>query len=466
MRLFNTQSRKKEKIVPGKKPLLLYTCGPTVYGPAHIGNLRTFVAEDLLKRTLGFLGIDVVHCMNITDVDDKTIKGANEKGESLEVFTERYTKNFVEDLKKLGCKMPDHLPKATDYIPQMIALIEKLVQTGAAYVGDDGNVFFRLSSFPSYGKLSHLKMDELQVGASDRVASDEDDKDNVSDFVLWKAYDEKRDGSIYWDSPFGKGRPGWHIECSAMAMEVLGETIDIHCGGVDNIFPHHENEIAQSEAATGCCFSKHWVHVNHLIVDGKKMSKSLGNFYRLGDLLEKGYSGREVRYLLLSVHYQMQLNFTLQGLDSARQSLGRIDHFVKRLQQVDGGEPGDELKGLLENKDFQEALCDDLNISKALAALFDLIRDVNSLIDQGRLGKEGAERVLDLLTHWNRVLGFINLEKKASIPKEIEEAHAAREVARKEKNWAEADRLRDFIYEKGYVIEDGPKGSFLTLRSH
>nr|NGX45959.1 Cysteine--tRNA ligase [Chlamydiota bacterium] len=324
LKLWNTETRTKEAVIPieGHK-IRLYTCGPTVYNYAHIGNFRTYVFEDLLRRSLKFFGMEVEQVMNLTDIEDKIIAGALHESKQLEEYTEPYIAAFFDDLKTLGVERVEHYPRATDYIPHMIEIIEALMEKGVAYRGADESIYFSINHFPSYGRLSQLNLEELKSGASQRVGTDEYDKENVADFTLWKAYDPKRDWEILWESPFGKGRPGWHIECSAMGMSILGETIDIHVGGVDNIFPHHENEIAQSEAYSGKQFVRHWLHSDHLLVEGKKMSKSLGNFYTLRDLIEKGYSGRVVRLLLLQTHYRTQLNFTLQGLDAAASSLER-----------------------------------------------------------------------------------------------------------------------------------------------
>ncbi|NGX26412.1 MAG: Cysteine--tRNA ligase, partial [Chlamydiae bacterium] len=373
MKLYNTETRQKEKIVPLEdNKIRMYTCGPTVYNFAHIGNFRTYIFEDLLRRTLKYFGFALTQVMNITDIDDKTLAGAIHENKTLKEYTKLYEEAFFKDLQTLNIEKVEHYPFATDFVPQMIEIIQGLKDKGIAYRGGDGSIYFSIGKFPSYGRLSHLNLEDLKAGASERVGTDEYDKENVADFVLWKAYDPKRDGQIFWESPFGKGRPGWHIECSAMAMDLLGKTIDIHVGGVDNIFPHHENEIAQSEAFSGKPFVKHWLHSEHLLVDHKKMSKSLGNFYTLRDLLEKGYTGPEVRYLLLTAHYRMQLNFTMEGLDAARSSLERLSDFALRLQKVEGRDDSDIDSILTKTREsFQTALADDLNISPALAALFE-----------------------------------------------------------------------------------------------
>lgn len=459
---FNTATRSKEPFKPyHPDKVTLYTCGPTVYDFAHIGNFRTYIFEDLLRRTLKFFGFNVVQVMNLTDVDDKTIKGAIRQNTDLATYTKPFVEAFFEDLKTLNIEPVEYYPAATDYIPQMIAMIEKLIEKGYAYKGGDGSVYYAICHFPRYGCLSHLKLDELKAGASERVASDEYDKEHIADFVLWKNYDPERDGKIYWESPFGKGRPGWHLECSAMAMHLLGETIDIHCGGIDNMFPHHENEIAQSEAFSGKAFVQTWMHAEHLIVDNKKMSKSLGNFYTLRDLLKKGYSGQEVRYMLLQTHYKTQLNFTFEGLEGARHALQRLNDFIWRLQEVQE-ESSESVEGILERveKAFVQALADDLNISSALAAVFEMVREVNGLVDQKRIGQKEAKRVLEWMHTLNALLGIFSFAKE-DIPFELQEAFTKRIEARQTKNWAEADRLRDWIQAQGYVIEDGPKGARL-----
>jgi cysteinyl-tRNA synthetase len=339
----------------------------------------------------------------------------------------------------------------------MIRLIQVMLDKKIAYVGGDGSVYYSIKNFPHYGRLSHLDKKDLVAGASNRVASDEYEKEAVSDFVLWKKYDPQRDGLIYWESPYGKGRPGWHLECSAMAMKLLGHTIDIHVGGVDNIFPHHENEIAQSEACSGCQFVKLWMHSEHLLVDHKKMSKSLGNFYTLRNLLEKGFNGLQVRYLLLQTHYRTQLNFTLAGLEGAKNSLDRLHDFVLRLKSINKeGALNNTFKLLIDKSvhNFTENLSDDLNISAALASIFDLVRDVNGLIDKDHLTKQDALYSLEKLHHIDNVLGVIFVEDEEEIPQEMQNLLNLRQEARKAKDWALSDKLRKEISDKGYVIED------------
>lgn len=465
LHFFNTETRKKEIFKPLQdEHVRLYTCGPTVYHYAHIGNFRAYIFEDLLRRTLKFFGFKVTQVMNLTDVDDKTIKGAIAKNITLNEFTEPYIQSFFEDIKTLHIEPAEHYPAATDYVDEMIKIVQTLMDKGIAYKGGDGSLYFAIRKFPRYGSLSHLKLDELQAGASERVSSDEYEKDNVADFVLWKNYDPERDGKIFWESPFGPGRPGWHLECSAMAMKILGETIDIHCGGIDNMFPHHENEIAQSEAYSNKPFVKLWMHAEHLIVDNKKMSKSLGNFYTLRDLLNKGYTGSQVRYMLLQTHYKTQLNFTFVGLESVKASLQRLNDFIQRLLDYQNGAGKDLAAPLLEKafKDFATALADDLNISMALAAVFDLVREINGLCDSFSLSQNEVNQVLELLRRFDSVLGVLNFEKvPEEIPQELQEAFNKRLEARRNKDWAQSDALRDFIVSKGYIIEDTPKGARL-----
>lgn len=464
LKLFNTESREKEPLQPRHgNTVKMYTCGPTIYDFAHIGNFRTYVFEDLLRRTIQYFGFSIEQAMNLTDIDDKTIKGAICKNIPLKEATDPYKIAFFEDIQSLNIQKVEHYPAATDYIPEMIGMIQTLIDKGFAYKSPNGSIYFSIRKFPSYGRLSHLKLDDLMVNASGDNEADEYEKENLSDFVLWKVYDPTRDGQIFWESPFGRGRPGWHIECSAMATKLLGASIDIHCGGVDNMFPHHENEIAQSECCTGHRFATLWLHSEHLLVDHKKMSKRLGNFYTFRDLLEKGYSGPEVRYLLLSTHYRTQLNFTFAGLDAARASLQRIEDLFLRLRAISEQQthPVSSFLDTARSR-FKTALADDLNISAALAALFDLVRELNTLCDENRLGFFEANEALKLFVEWEQVLGVLPLQPQVEpIPSDLLTLLETRETARREKNWRLSDQMREAIHARGYTIEDTPQGARL-----
>jgi cysteinyl-tRNA synthetase len=456
---FNSLTRKKEKFVPlesGK--VKIYTCGPTVYDFAHVGNFRTFIFQDLLRRWLEYRGFKVTHVMNITDVDDKTIKGSRKQGFSLKQYTDYYMKAFFEDIERLNLEKADHYPRATEHIPEMVSLIKRLMEKGYAYRGEDGSIYYDISKFKDYGKLSKLKIEGLKPGA--RVKVDEYGKEEARDFALWKAWDEE-DGDVYWETEIGKGRPGWHIECSTMAMKYLGETIDIHSGGVDLIFPHHENEIAQSEAATGKPFARYWLHSEHLLVEGRRMAKSLGNFYTLRDLIAKGYDPVAIRFLLMSTHYRQQLNFTFEGLEAAKNAVERLKTFARRLLEADGKGCGEKINQLMANvqRRFEEAMDDDLNINVASAALFDFVREVNKLMDENMLSKEEAKRVYALMMHFDKVLGVIGEAKfEEKLPKEAEELIRRREEARKAKDWETADKIRAQLKAMGIIIEDTPQG--------
>ena len=443
----------------------MYTCGPTVYDYAHIGNFRAYVFEDILRRYLQFCGFRVKQVMNLTDVDDKTIQGARLAGISLNEYTRPYKNSFFSDLSTLNIQTAEYYPAATDHIPEMIALIAGLIGKGCAYPAPDGSVYFSISKFPRYGRLAHLDREGLRPGA--RVGQDEYEKENAADFALWKAWQEN-DGDVGWDSPWGKGRPGWHIECSAMSMKYLGESFDLHTGGIDNIFPHHEDEIAQSEAATGRQFVKYWMHCAHLVIDGRKMSKSLGNFYTLRDLIQKGFSGREIRYGLLSAHYRQTLNFTMSALDAARSSLRRLDEFAERLQTfagstnaTNGGIP-DWVEGAL--KKFRAAMDEDLNVPVALSAIFDLVHEGNRKMDIAPIPAEEALGALKALAGMDCVLGVLKHDeiKPESVVNELAQQ---RQNARKAKNWAEADRLRKEIEAKGWIVQDAADGFKLKKRN-
>ena len=451
MKVFNSLTRSNEEFKPLQgDEVRFYTCGPTVYNFAHIGNFRAYTFEDILRRVIKFNGFKVKQVMNLTDVDDKTIRGANAAGVALTDYTKTYKDAFFADLKKLNIEPAEVYPAATDHIPEMIDLVSKLVEKGVAYKSDDGSVYFNVRKFPGYGRLAHIDFDNQRTGA--RCASDEYDKENVGDFALWKAWEES-DGPVGWDSPWGRGRPGWHIECSAMSMKYLGETFDLHTGGIDNLFPHHENEIAQAEAATGKPFVTTWMHCAHLKVNGEKMSKSLGNFFTLRDLVEKGWSGREIRYVLINAHYRQGLNFAFSALEDARKSLERIDRAVDALEKrIDGSaRTPDFAKKALD--DFTAAVNDDLNIPKAFAALFELVRETNASATCSKV-------VLDTFKRMDEVLGVIFFDKKVEeeTPAEIKALLEERAAARAAKNWAESDRLRDEIAAKGWLVKDSKEG--------
>ena len=455
---FNTLTRKKEKfnpINPGK--IRMYTCGPTVYDYAHIGNFRAFIFEDLVKRWLEYLGFEVFHVMNITDVDDKTIKRSKEQKISFNKFTNFYTKAFFEDLENLNIKLANCYPRATEHIPEMVDLIESLLSKGFAYKSKEKSVYFSIRKFDKYGKLSKIKIDKLKLGK--RIKADEYEKDQVQDFVLWKAWVPK-DGEVFWETKLGKGRPGWHIECSAMSMKYLGKTFDIHCGGVDNIFPHHENEIAQSEAATGQKFVNYWLHNEHLLVEGCKMSKKIGNYYTLRDLIKKDIDPKAIRLLLLSTHYRAQLNFTFEGLESASRAIERLRNFIRRLQETDGQSCNKYIEKKIEivKKDFCDALNDDLNVSVMLAVLFDFIREINNLLDENLIHREDAEKIIDVMKGFDSILGVIGDLDKCSLPKEAEILIKEREEARKNKNWSKSDKIRKKLKNMGIIVEDTPHG--------
>lgn len=462
LRFFNTLTRELEDFQPlDQNRVRMYTCGPTVYNHAHIGNFRAYVFEDLLQRHLEFRGFTIDRVMNLTDVDDKTIRGCRTAGIALAEFTQPFKKAFFEDLASLRIRSGARFPEATaaDNIQRMIEMIGTLIERGHAYRADDGSVYFRIKSFPAYGQLAHFNLDELQP--SGRVSSDEYEKEQIGDFALWKAWDEA-DGDVFWQSPWGKGRPGWHIECSAMATGLLGPQIDIHCGGEDNIFPHHEAEIAQTECVTGLPFVRLWMHCKHLLVDGRKMSKSEGNFFTLRDLQEDGWNGREVRFVLLSVKYREQLNFTREGLDAARKSVARYDEWSTRLRETATEKP-EELPAELDPERFGAALDDDLNISAALGALFDLIRDSNRLLDAGQLTGGQARSLLAWRERFESVLALGG--EDAGIPPEIAEIVERRAAVRAAKDFAMSDVLRDELLALGWQVKDTKEGQKLTRRS-
>lgn len=498
IRFYNTLSGKVEEFIPleaGK--VRIYTCGPTVYDFAHIGNYRTFVFQDILRRHLRARGYEVVQVMNLTDVDDKTIRNSQAAGLSLREYTDRYIKAFEIDRQLLNLETPEVVARATEHIPEMVKLIQTLEEKGFAY-RSEGSVYFRVSRFPDYGKLSKIDLEGMRAGA--RVDSDEYDKANVRDFVLWKA---AKGGEPAWETALGAGRPGWHIECSVMSMKYLGETFDIHSGGSDLVFPHHENEIAQSQAATGKPFVRYWLHAEHLIVNGEKMSKSLGNFFTLRDLIGKGYKPSAIRYLLASVPYRKPLNFTFDGLHQAQRSIERLRNFRYRLtmEKFAGSEnPELQARAKAAVQSFDDALDDNLNTAEALAAIFDLVRDTNTAMDRGEFGEGDKPSMLNALQHWNRIFaaiedtdhaklvkfGFIigdaNVELKglavrgagdfrtgdgytspvlidALSEPEIERRLAERNAARARRDFAASDKIRDELLSAGVILEDTKAGT-------
>jgi len=455
IKFYNTLTKKKEEFMPIEDKIVkMYTCGPTVYDFAHIGNFRAYIFEDLLHRYLEFRGYKVIRVMNITDVDDKTIDGAKKEGISLKEYTDRYLKYFLEDMETLRIKKPDYLPRATEHIKEMVEIIKKLIEKGYAY-RKNGSIYYDISKFPDYGKLSGIELKNIKPGA--RVETDEYTKDDVRDFALWK--EGKEEEGIWWETEVGKGRPGWHIECSAMSMKYLGETFDIHTGGVDNIFPHHENEIAQSEAATGKKFVNYWLHCAHLLVNNEKMSKSKGNFYTLRDLLQKGYNPVAIRYLLLTTHYRDPLNFTEKSLKAAENTIRNYNGFYSSLSFFKEGKGEDIEKEIEKAKNgFIENLDDDLNISPALASIFNLIKFANKRISEGKFGEKEAEKVKKFLKEVDYVLCILEKEDE-KIPEEYLQLIKEREKARKEKNYKRADEIREYLKNKGIILEDTPYGT-------
>ncbi|WP_286032335.1 cysteine--tRNA ligase [Brachyspira pilosicoli] len=462
IKFYNSLTRQKEEFKPmNEKEVGMYSCGPTIYNYAHIGNFRAYIFSDLVRRVLEDYGYNVKLVMNLTDVDDKTIRNSKENHISLSEYTKKYKEAFFEDIKTLRIKPATVNPSATEHINEMIDIIKLLEKNGHTYEAD-GSIYFKISTFPEYGELANLDKQELKEGASGRVSSDEYDKENASDFVLWKAYTEE-DGDVYWDSPFGKGRPGWHIECSAMSCKYLGKHFDIHTGGVDNKFPHHENEIAQNEAAFNEKFVNYWLHCEHLIVDGEKMSKSKGNFYTLRDLLNKGLSAEAIRYSLMNSHYRKQLNFTIEGINQSQSAIDRVNDLIFRLKDVNKTDADDSavMKELEEaNKNFFESIYDDLNVSEALGVFFSFIKSINISFDSINVSSRDA--IIKFIERVNNIINCFNMngekEIESSEEEKINKLIEERTLAKKEKNYKRADEIRDELNSMGIEIMDTPNG--------
>jgi cysteinyl-tRNA synthetase len=474
LRFYNTLSRTIEEFQPlNGNGVGVYACGPTVYRPPHVGNYRTFIFNDLLHRYLEWKGFDVKFVMNLTDVEDKIIEAAHQQGVHIDEVTAPVTKAFLADLESLAIKPVDVHPRATEKIQEMIDIIVKLIERGHAYV-KDGSVYFAIGSLPGYGKLSRIELEDQRSGAGlqtrerGSIDADEYEKEDARDFALWKAAkDSDRAAGAAWQTPWGEGRPGWHIECSAMSMAELGETFDIHTGGEDLIFPHHEDEIAQSEGATGKPFVRYWLHVKHLLVNGEKMSKSKRNDYKLNELVERGYSQAAIRYLLLSAHYRKELNFTFEGLDDAQAALRRLVDFAERLRATSPAADGSsDLAAVAQSAlaSFEAGLDDDLNTPEALAALFTFVREANGALNRGAVTASARDAALHALDRMDEVLGFIELARSqarnvdADLAAWVEDRIAARQAARGRRDFAASDAIRDELIARGVVVEDTPQG--------
>ncbi len=465
LKFFNSLGNKIEEFKSIKPGFVgLYTCGPTVYNYAHIGNLKCYTWEDLLKRYLIFKGYKVKQVMNYTDVDDKTIKGCISERIALSEYTEKYEKALREDIAKLNILPADIYCPATEHIQEMVELIQTLIKKGFAYKGEDGCIYFSIKKFPNYGKLAGIDPKQLKAGA--RIKQDEYDKEGVGDFALWKAWDEN-DGPVFWDTQLGKGRPGWHIECSAMSVKYLGEHFDLHTGGIDNKFPHHENEIAQSEAASGKKFVNYWMHTAHLMVDGQKMSKSLGNFYSLRDLLNKGLNPRAIRYTFINNNYRQQLNFTFESVNDSEKTILGLQNFIERLRNIKEVEVNDGADLLANSalEGFTQAMDNDLNVPNAMIFVFDFVKKVNKMIDDNELSVNGAKVALDFLKKIDSVMGVLDFsEKFFELTDEQKILVEERIIAKKNKDWKKADELRDKLKLMGVVLVDNKDGT-ITAKS-
>lgn len=459
LKFYNTLNRQLEEFHPledGK--VRMYVCGPTVWNFAHIGNFRTFIFADILRRYLKFKGYEVTHVFNLTDIDDRIINEAAKKNIGIDEFTAPYIAAFWEDFDALGNERPDITPRATHHIREMIDLIAKLLENGHAYESE-GSIYYRITAFPDYGKLSRISFSGNIAGGSERVDTDKYDKEDARDFALWKLVGENEEPG--WDAPFGRGRPGWHIECSAMSMKYLGETFDLHAGGMDLQFPHHENEIAQSEGATGKLFAKYWIHSEFLKIDDATMSKSKGNFFTFRDLRAQGYSARAIRYLLLSVPTRKQLNFTFEGLQGAESTIERLRNFrqiVSESSRAEGSDPAVAALVARSLTDFESSMDDDFNTSAALAAIHNLVRDVNTVLAADGLRSDDRDAILDAINKFDSVLGIFGKEESTSLDAEIEALVEERQDARRQRNFARSDEIRDLLAEKGIILEDTKDG--------
>lgn len=459
LRFHNTLTNQLEDFQPiNNNEVKMYICGPTVWNFAHIGNFRTFTFGDILSRYLRFKGYKLTHVMNLTDVDDRIINESAKAGKTIDEFVQPFIVAFWEDMDALGNNRPDIAPRATEHIAEMIEIIQTLLDNGKAYESD-GSIYFRISAFPEYGKLSKIKFEGNIVGGSERIDTDKYEKEDARDFALWKLVDKSEPAG--WDAPFGYGRPGWHIECSAMSMKYLGETFDIHAGGIDLQFPHHENEIAQSEGATGKLFSKYWLHGEFLKVDSEKMSKSLGNDFTLRDIIGRGFNPLAIRYLLLSVPYGKQLNFTFEGLKGAETTVERLQQFRRLVSEANVENGSDEtVKSLIEKalQSFEEAMDDDLNTSVALASIHNLVREINTILAKDELKSDDQKAVLEAIEKFDSVLGIFGKEAAEMLDEEIEKLIEERQEARRSRNFARSDEIRDLLAEKGIILEDTKDG--------
>jgi len=456
--IYNTANHRKEVFKPiHEGEVRFYGCGPTVYNYPHIGNMRAFVFYDLFNRYLRYKGYKVTFCMNMTDVDDKTIRDSQKAGKTLREFTDFYAAEFLKDCATLHIQKPDIIPRATEEIPAMVELIQNLLDKGYAYQTEKGDIYFKISAFADYGQMAGIDAKSLRTNADGRLSADEYDKENAQDFALWKAWDEK-DGDNYWETPFGKGRPGWHIECSAMSKKYLGQPFDVHTGGIDLVFPHHTNEIAQSECAYGTKFVNYWMHNDHITVNGKKMSKSLGNCFTVNELLAKGYSPEAIRYEFIKAHYRQKMDFMETSLPGNQSAIDKLGNFISRLKNQVNGVGWPDIKNAIEKvlSGFEKGMDDDLNTSVALASIFDFMTEVNKYFDQ--LSPQNAQDILAVMNRFDSVLAILPTEKQQVLTEEQKALIDKRQEARLAKDWATADALKKELVEQGVEVKDTPQG--------